>query len=379
MIDVLNSPVSILRGIGQKRAELLKKLNIVTCADLIRYFPRGYLDMSQVTPIDQLKNGQTATVVAKVCTDISKRVGKRATRFLFSVSDPKGNQIFVILYNQAYLAQHLHPGLTVLLHGTFTVEGIVRRIESPKIKLDPQPEIQPIYPLTEGVTQASLAKNIAVALDACQNQLKEMLLPEIRTECDLPEIREAYRSVHFPKTAAEAERAKNRFIFEELFLFTVGIRILKLRVQKLNAPKLEPRDMTPLLNRLPYALTNAQKRVIRECFDGIRKPTPMSRLIQGDVGSGKTVIAAAVAYLAAKNGLQTALMVPTEILAIQHYESLSNLLGPCGVKVELLTGSMRAAEKRDLQLRIEAGATDLVIGTHALIQKSVKFKNLAIA
>lgn len=379
MIDVLNSPVTILRGIGQKRAELLKKLNIVTCADLIRYFPRGYLDMSQVTPIDQLKNGQTATVVAKVCTDISKRVGKRVTRFLFSVSDPKGNQIFVILYNQTYLAQHLHPGLTVLLHGTFTVEGIVRRIESPKIKLDPQPEIQPIYPLTEGVTQASLARNIAVALDACQNQLKEMLLPEIRTECDLPEIREAYRSVHFPKTAEEAERAKNRFIFEELFLFTVGIRILKLRVQKLNAPKLEPRDMTPLLNRLPYALTNAQKRVIRECFDGIRKSTPMSRLIQGDVGSGKTVIAAAVAYLVAKNGLQTALMVPTEILAIQHYESLSSLLGPCGVKVELLTGSMRAAEKRDLQLRIEAGATDLVIGTHALIQKSVKFKNLAIA
>jgi ATP-dependent DNA helicase RecG len=177
----------------------------------------------------------------------------------------------------------------------------------------------------------------------------------------------------------EAERAKNRFIFEELFLFTVGVRILKLRVRKLDAPKLEPKDLTPFLNRIPYALTTAQKRVIKECFDGIRRPFPMSRLIQGDVGSGKTVIAAAVAYLAAKNKMQTALMVPTEILAIQHYESLSALLSPCGIKIELLTGSMRPTEKRDLLLRLQAGETDLVIGTHALIQKSVKFKNLAVA
>lgn len=379
MIDVLNSPVTVLRGIGQKRAELLKKLNIVTCADLIRFFPRGYLDMSEVNPIDKLVNGQTATVVAKVSSDISKRVGKRVTRFLFSVSDAKGNSVYVTLYNQTYLAEHLHPGMTVLLHGPVKVTGIVREMESPKIKTEATPDIEPIYPLTEGVTQASLARNIATALQACNAQLKEILLPEIRESCNLPEIHDAFRAIHFPKTAEEAERAKNRFIFEELFLFTVGVRILKLRVRKLDAPQLKPADLTPFLNRIPYALTEAQKRVIKECFDGIRKPYPMSRLIQGDVGSGKTVIAAAVAYLAARNGMQSALMVPTEILAMQHYESLSALLTPCGVRVELLTGSLRAAEKRDLLLRLEGGQTDLVIGTHALIQKSVKFKNLAVA
>lgn len=379
MIDVLNSPVTILRGIGQKRAELLKKLNIITCADLIRFFPRGYLNMSEVDPIDKLVNGQTATVVAKVSSDISKRVGKRVTRFLFSVSDPKGNTVFVTLYNQKYLAEHLHPGMTVLLYGPVTVEGIVRRMDSPKVRIDAVPEIEAVYPLTEGVTQASLARNIAMALQACEPQLKEMLLPSLRQQCDLPEIKEAYRSIHFPKTIEEAEKAKTRFIFEELFLFTVGVRILKLRVRKLDAPQLKPADLTPFLNRIPYALTGAQKRVIRECFDGIRRPWPMSRLIQGDVGSGKTVIAAAVAYLAAKNGKQTALMVPTEILALQHYESLSSLLSPCGVKVELLTGSMRATEKRDILLRLEAGETDLIIGTHTLIQKSVKFRNLAVA
>ncbi len=379
MIDVLNSPVTVLRGIGQKRADLLKKLNIVTCADLIRYFPRGYLDMSEVNPIDKLVNGQTATVVAKVCTDISKRVGKRVTRFLFSVCDTKGNKIFVTIYGQQYLAEKLHPGLTILLYGPVKVVGIVRTMESPKIRIEAIPEIEPVYPLTEGVTQASLARNIETALQACDSQLKEMLLPELREKCDLPEIKEAYRSIHFPKTMKEAERAKNRFIFEELFLFTVGVRILKLRVRKLDAPQLVPADMTPFLNRLPYALTGAQKRVIRECFDGLRRPYPMSRLIQGDVGSGKTVIAAAVAYLTARNGKQTALMVPTEILAMQHYESLSELLSPCGIRVELLTGSMRPAEKRDLLLRLEAGDVDLVIGTHALIQKSVKFKNLAVA
>ncbi|MBO5248144.1 MAG: ATP-dependent DNA helicase RecG [Clostridia bacterium] len=379
MIDVLNSPVTVLRGIGQKRAELLKKLNIITCADLIRFFPRGYLNMSEICPIDKLVDGQTVTVVAKVSSDISKRVGKRVTRFLFSVSDPKGNTLFVTLYNQKYTAEHLHPGMTVLLHGTVSVEGLVRRMESPRIKLDATPEIEPIYPLTEGVTQASLARNIATALQACNAQLKEMLLPSIREKCGLPEIHEAFRAVHFPRTIEEAEKAKNRFIFEELFLFTVGVRILKLRVKKLDAPQLVPTDLTPFLNRLPYALTNAQKRVIKECFDGIRRSSPMSRLIQGDVGSGKTVIAAAVTFLTARNGKQTALMVPTEILAIQHYESLSALLSPCGVRVELLTGSMRAAEKRDLLLRLEAGQVDLVIGTHALIQKSVKFKELAVA
>ncbi len=379
MIDVLNSPVTVLRGIGQKRAELLKKLNIITCADLIRYFPRGYLNMSEINPIDKLVNGQTATVVAKVSSDISKRVGKRVTRFLFSVSDPKGNTLFVTLYNQKYTAEHLHPGMTVLLHGPVTVEGIVRRMDSPKIKTEAIPEIEPIYPLTEGVTQSSLARNIATALQVCDTQLKEMLLPSVREECGLPEIHEAFRSIHFPKTMEEAEKAKKRVIFEELFLFTVGVRILKLRVRKLNAPQLKPADLTAFLNRLPYALTNAQKRVIKECFDGLRRPFPMSRLIQGDVGSGKTVIAAAVAYLTARNGKQTALMVPTEILAMQHFESLSALLSPCGIRVELLTGSMRPAEKRDLLLRLEAGETDLVIGTHALIQKSVKFKNLAVA
>lgn len=379
MIDVLNSPVTVLRGIGQKRAELLKKLNIITCADLIRYFPRGYLNMSEINPIDKLVNGQTATIVAKISSDISKRVGKRVTRFLFSVSDPKGNTLFVTLYNQKYTAEHLHPGMTVLLHGPVSVEGLVRRMDSPKIKTEAIPEIEPIYPLTEGVTQVSLARNIATALQACNAQLKEMLLPSIREQCDLPEIHEAFRSIHFPKTIEEAEKAKNRFIFEELFLFTVGVRILKLRVRKLNAPQLKPADLTPFLNRIPYALTNAQKRVIKECFDGLRSPYPMSRLIQGDVGSGKTIIAAAVAYLAARNGKQAALMVPTEILAIQHYESLSKLLAPCGIRIELLTGSMRATEKRDLLLRLEAGETDLVIGTHALIQKGVKFKNLAVA
>ncbi len=379
MIDVLNSPVTVLRGIGQKRAELLKKLNIITCADLIRYFPRGYLNMSEINPIDKLINGQTATVVAKISSDISKRVGKRVTRFLFSVSDPKGNTLFVTLYNQKYTAEHLHPGMTVLLHGPVSVDGVVRRMDSPKIKTEAIPEIEPIYPLTEGVSQASLARNIATALQVCDSQLKEMLLPSIREQCELPEIHNAFRSIHFPKTMEEAEKAKQRFIFEELFLFTVGVRILKLRVRKLDAPQLKPADLTPFLNRIPYALTSAQKRVIKECFDGLRCPYPMSRLIQGDVGSGKTIIAAAVAYLAAKNGKQAALMVPTEILAIQHYESLSTLLSPCSIKIELLTGSMRPTEKRDLLLRLEAGETDLVIGTHALIQKSVKFKNLAVA
>ncbi len=378
MIDILNSPVTVLRGIGQKRAELLQKLNINTCGDLIRYFPRGYLDMSEVTPIDQLTDGKTATVVAKVSSDISKRVGKRVTRFLFSVSDGKGNTLYVTLYNQKYMAEHLHPGMTVLLYGPVKVAGIVRSMESPKIQADPKPGIEAIYPLTEGVTRASLSRNIATALEACNNQVKEMLLPEIRTNCNLPEIHEAFRAIHFPKNLQEAEAAKARFIFEELFLFSVGVRILKLRVRKLNAPQLKPTDLIPFLNRLPYSLTGAQKRVIRECFDGIRRPYPMSRLVQGDVGSGKTVIAAAVAYLTAKNRKQTALMVPTEVLAMQHYQSLSELLAPCGVKVELLTGSLRAAEKRDLLLRLEAGETDLVIGTHALIQKNVKFHDLAV-
>lgn len=379
MIDVLNSPVTVLRGIGQKRAELLKKLNIITCADLIRYFPRGYLDMSKTTAIDELVNGQTATVVAKVSSDISRRTGKRVTRFLFSVSDQKRNTLFVTLYNQKYLAEHLHPGMTILLHGTVSVEGVIRRMDSPKVKIDAMPEIEAIYPLAEGISQISLSKNIATALQACEQQLKEMLLPSVRQQYGFPEIKEAFRAIHFPKTPDEAERAKNRFIFEELFLFTIGVRILKLRVRKLDAPKLEPKDLTPFLKCIPYALTEAQKRVIRECFDGVRRPWPMSRLIQGDVGSGKTVIAAAVAYLAAKNKKQTALMVPTEILAMQHFSSLSEILSPCGIKVELLTSSMRAAEKRDILLRLEAGETDLIIGTHTLIQKSVKFRDLAVA
>ena len=379
MLDLLHSPVMYLRGVGPKRAELLKKLNINTCADLINYFPRRYLDMSQLRPIDQIRDGETVTLIAKVCSDIKKRTGKKATRYLFTVEDTKHNTVSVTIYNQKYLAEHLYPGTTVLLYGPVSVVGIVRHMEAPKIKTDAVPEIQPVYHLTEGVSQASLARNVATALQACAEQLKETLLPEIREQYGFPELKEAYRAVHFPKTLQEAETARDRFIFEELFLFTVGVRILKLRLQKLTAPKLHPVDLTPFLNRLPYALTGAQKRVIRECFDDLRQGTPTARLIQGDVGSGKTVIAAAAAYLAAKNGMQTALMVPTEILAMQHFESLNELLGPCGVKIELLIGSMRAAEKRDIRLRLEAGETDLVIGTHTLIQKNVTFKNLGVA
>lgn len=379
MIDILNSPVTVLPGIGTKRAELLNKLHINTCADLIRFFPRGYLNMSEIHPIESLKDGETATVVAKICSDVKSRKGKKATRYLFSVSDRKENKIHVTFYNQKYLADHLFPGMTVLLYGKVTVSGELRTMEAPKIKIDAVPEIEPVYPLTEGVTQASLAKNIRTALDVCRPQMKELLLPELRDQYGLPGLEDAYYSVHFPQTLKEAEAARDRFIFEELFLFTVGVRILKLQRKKSDAPKMVPVDLTPFLKQLPYALTGAQKRVIRECFDGLRKSEPMSRLVQGDVGSGKTVIAAAVAYLSAKNGYQTALMVPTEILAIQHYETLSRLLSPCEIKVELLIGSMRPSEKRNIQLRLEAGETDLIIGTHTLIQEKIKYKNLAVA
>ena len=375
----LTSPVTVLKGIGEKRAELLQRLGIETCEDLLRYFPRDYLDLTHSTPIREWKNGQPVAVTGKITSEIHVKKTPRLTVYSFRVADSAGDTVFVTLFNQHYTAQKLHPGLTILLYGKPEITGNTVSMASPLLELSPEGKIYPIYSLTEGLTQKMLAMHIRTALTVFGPFLTDILSPQLRKTQGYDEVWRCFEQIHFPDTMEFAEKARERFIFEELYLFSVGIRLQRMRTRKLAAPMLHPVDMTPFLNCLPYRLTRAQTRVIREALNDMRKKTPMARLVQGDVGSGKTAVAAALFYFTVKNGYQACMMAPTEILAGQHTVTLKKFLEPCGIRIELLTGSVSPADKKRILALTERGEVDLLVGTHALLQKQVVFQRLALA
>ena len=378
----LSDPVTMLKGVGEVRAKQLAQLNIFTLRDLICHFPRGYEDRTKLVPIEKLEPDVPAcfrAMVASPPTISHIRKGLDLTKV--QVADTTG-RLNVTFFNSRFAAQQLEYGREYIFYGAVSGDFIGYSMTNPVFEApESQPvttrRILPIYPLTAGLTNAALLRLVQQALAVCG--LPEEILPaEVREKYGILPAERAYFAIHEPNSMAEAELAKKRMIFEEFFVFSAGLALMRAARKEKKTEPYTDFDMAPFYDSLPFTLTGAQSRAVGEILEDFRRGIPMNRLVQGDVGSGKTMVAAAAAYCAARNGAQTALMAPTEILAEQHFASLSALFVPLGVSVALLTGSMTGKQKKDVRERIAAGEVQVVIGTHALLSESTRFDNLGL-
>ena len=378
----LSDPVTMLKGVGEVRAKQLAQLNIFTLRDLIYHFPRGYEDRTKLVPIEKLEPDVPACFRAMVMnTPRTSHIRKGLDLTKVQVADSTG-RLNVTFFNNRFAAQQLEYGREYIFYGAVSGDFIGYSMTNPVFETpESQPvttrRILPIYPLTAGLTNAALLRLVQQALAVCDLP-EEILSDEVREKYGILPAKRAYFAIHEPNSMAEAELAKKRMIFEEFFVFSAGLALMRAARKEKKTEPYTDFDMAPFYDSLPFTLTGAQSRAVGEILEDFRRGIPMNRLVQGDVGSGKTMVAAAAAYCAARNGAQTALMVPTEILAEQHFASLSALFVPLGVSVALLTGSMTGKQKKDVRERIAAGEVQVVIGTHALLSESTRFEHLGL-
>lgn len=374
----LESNIKFIKGVGEKRAELFYKLGVFDVDTLIHFYPRKYEDWTNTKTVNEIENGENAVIKATMITPVTEHMVRRGLT-LFKCKFTDGETVInVTIFNNKYLAKSLRTYEDYILFGKIEKNLTSASMSSPKIeKAADGIKIHPIYPATDRLNSKAIAKVVKTALENL-GEIPETISTEIREKYALIPLDRAVRTIHFPNSQQEYMKARERLIFEELLILQLGL--LKLKSSKKEKTDVVITDdySQEFISLLPFSLTNAQKRAIKECIDDMAKGFPMRRLLQGDVGSGKTAVAGALIYTVIKNGYQTALMAPTEILATQHFESLSKLLEKAGVKAELLTGSVKATEKKEIKKRLINGEIDLLIGTHAIIQNDVEFKNLGL-
>ncbi len=374
----LDSNIQFIKGVGEKRAKLFNSLGIFCVDSLIHFYPRKYEDWSASKSLEAVKSGETVSIKATLITPVKEAMIRRGlTLFKCKFSDGE-NVISVTIFNNKYLAKSLRIYEDYYLYGKIEKSLLNFSMNSPKIeKAENILAIQPVYPAKEKLTSRSISKIMKTALDEL-GEIEETLDDEIMQKYSLISLDKAIRNIHFPNSADDYLPARKRLIFEELLTLQLGL--LKLKSNKKSETALVIKDdySSEFEKLLPFNLTNAQKRTISECLQDIKSKYPCNRLVQGDVGSGKTAVAASLIYSVIKNGYQATMMAPTEILATQHYESLLKILAPAGINIRLLTGSTPAKEKKEIKKALFDGEIDLIIGTHALIQNDVAFKNLAL-
>ena len=378
----LSDPITILKGIGPGKAAQFAALNIHTLRDLICHFPRGYEDRTKLVTISQLEPNQPACFRAMVMnTPRTAHIRKGLDITKVQVADHTA-RLNITFFNQKFTTGQLQYGKEYIFYGAVSGDFIGYNMTSPVFEPLDAPavttrRILPIYPLTAGISNAAMLKAVRQALAICD--VPDEIIPEpVRRKYGILPAQRAYYAIHEPASLEEAELAKRRLIFEEFFVFSAGLSLMRASRAGKQIPPYQNTNLAPFMNELPFRLTGAQNRAIDEIIADFRRGIPMNRLVQGDVGSGKTMVAAASAYCATQNGHQSALMVPTEILAEQHYESLSRLLTPLGVRVGLLTGSMKEKDKKAIRSVISDGSLDLVVGTHALLSDSTVFADLGL-
>lgn len=384
MVEATN--IREIKGIGEKAEKLFSKLNIYTVGDLIRYYPRGYDVYEKPIPISEAEEGKVVTVTGAIFGRVQVSGTKNMQVTTLHIKDLTGT-LRVIWFRMPYLKNTLSGGGTITLRGRISrrKNGLV--MEHPEVfypahryeeKLN---TLQPVYGLTAGLTNNAIMKAIRQVLDNLDLS-RERLPEDIRLRYGLAEYNFALRGIHFPEDKEVFYHARKRLVFEEFLNFIISLRKLKDSNEKFINEYVIPvhDDVDKFIKKLPYDLTNAQKKVWEEIAANMQSDTVMSRLVQGDVGSGKTIVAILALMNAALNGYQAAMMAPTEVLARQHYENITKLFEEYNipVKVVLLTGSMTAKEKRRVYDRIECGLAKIIIGTHALIQDRVNYDNLAL-
>ncbi len=382
-----SSPVRALPGVGDSRAAAFARIGIHTLRDLIRHFPRAYENRGAIRRLSAGLDGEAAAFMLTVATEPrSANIRRGMTITKFRAFDESGT-VEVVFFNQAYVKDVFHAGAQFRFFGKLSPTRGGFQLASPAYEAVvpgvPLPSFVAKYPLTEGLSGKIIEKAVLAALRAVLPTLEDYLPEDIREKYSFPTLSYALMSIHAPRDSATLSTALRRVVFDELYCFSLGMALSRAQRIGAFAPLCPPVDLSPLLNRLPYALTGAQQRVCNEILQDMRggdRP-PMNRILIGDVGCGKTACAAIAIYQAVRTGHQAALMVPTEILANQHYKELSALLGDLGIRVELLLGSTPEREKKRIRAAAEgegADRADLIIGTHALLSDKLRFSALGL-
>lgn len=378
---LLEKDIQFIKGVGEKRAQFFSKLGIKTLYDLISFFPRAYEDRTSVVKIRDAVIDENQSIVATITSNIRISKTKRKTDLIkFTVSDETASMP-VIFFNNKYIADKLKKGETYLFYGKITGNitsyKMINPSVEPVISENPKGDILPVYKLTKGLSQDIIRKVVKGSIIAI-NEFDETLPKEIINKFDLISKQEAFLNIHFPKSIEFLEKARKRLSFEELLTLQLGMFLLKSRNREKTSYKNTFSDLSKFYDSLPFTPTDAQKRCINEAVSDMKKDYSMNRLIQGDVGSGKTLVAAALCYLTVKNNYQCALMVPTEILAKQHFDYFKETLSKFNINVDILTSSTSKKDKDSIKERLKNGNINLIIGTHSLISDDIEFKNLSL-
>lgn len=377
--------VRYLKGIGEKRAELFQKLGVSTLEDLLYHLPRGYEDRTDVRDVSGLVEGESVCVRVSLAGGIRSFRARTGARVIQSTMTDGTGVMYVTWFNAPYVEKKLRNSDEFILFGKVSMRGRTPEMINPVMEGAERAgnitgKIIPIYPCTAGLNQRQIREAVQHALVSLTEPLPEILPEFVRNSYGLMALSEAMEQVHMPDSFASFEEARRRLAFEEFFVMQTGIALAGKERKKGSAiPFADVKCIKEFAEQLPFDLTHAQKRVINEISSDLLKDTPMNRLVQGDVGCGKTVVAAAVMFAAVQSGLQAAMMAPTEILAKQHYETLTRLFAPWNIRVVLLTGGQKAAEKKETLSALKDGSAHIVVGTHALITDKVEFFRLGLA
>ena len=379
----LDTPVQYIKNVGPKTAEKFARLDIYTAGDLLEHYPRRYIDYTRPWSISQAPFDADCCVRATVQGKTGpSRISGGRTMYRVLASDDSA-VLELTWFNNPYATDKLEPGQTYYFEGRVGGHSLTRReMINPLVRTEAQVQaapLVPVYPQTRDLGSAKIAQAVGFVLEHLEDALPEPLPPQMLARYRLPGRTEAVRAIHRPRSGQEAAQARRRLIFEELLVLQLGINLLRTTGRRTAGAPMRPVELEPFWKSLPFAPTGAQRRAAQEIAADLCGQQPMNRLLQGDVGSGKTLVAAAGVYMAAQNGYQSALLAPTAILAAQHAEGLQKLLAPFGVRVALLTGGTRAREKRATLAAIAAGEADLVVGTHAVLSDGVEFARLGFA
>ena len=372
--------IKYIKGVGEARAAGFRSLGVSTVGELLRFYPRAYEDWSKITPISQCVIGENVCIKGTVMFPV-KNERMRGGMLIAKGTVTDGDDVIAVtFFNNKYIDKMLISGEEYLFYGKLTLgKFAAREMVTPLfVKSEKSVEIRPIYPQNKNITTKIVQSAVENALKSI-DEIPDYLPDYIQEKYNLVSLDKAIRDIHFPKNDGDLQSARDRLIFDELFILQLSLLTIKKDNSTVVTKNVVSRDYTrKFFDTLPFAPTNAQLRAAKEAVADMQSGKQMNRLLQGDVGSGKTVVAASIIYTATKNGMQSALMAPTEVLATQHFETFEKLFQGSGIRCALLTGSTKAKEKQEIKMRLYNGEIDLIIGTHALIQDDVEFRRLGL-
>ena len=382
-MNKLTDDIRYIKGVGEQRAKALEKLGIRTLRDAISNFPRAYEDRRQLFSIEEAPLDIPVCIKAMIASPPAGTFVRRGMELLKARAVDESGSLDITWFNQNYLKNQLHPGKTYIFYGRVSGAGRRRTMTNPLFEAESHQgavtgRILPVYRLTHGISQKLMHQTVRQALDACTGHMPEILPDALCRKYQLAQAPFAYENIHFPRDEQALDQARQRLVFEELYVLAAALGQMRSHRTAREGIRFSPVPMESFWYALTFSPTGAQKRAVEEAIGDMTSGRPMNRLLQGDVGSGKTLVAAALIWQTVKNGHQAAFMAPTEILAEQHFQNLSQMLEPYGIRVVKLTGSMTAAQKRKTNELLALGLAHVAVGTHALISGSVTFDRLGL-